>query len=94
MEGCSIACMCVLWLLSIGFVTIFLGLFSKTWRINQIYQHAQRFQRIKVTSKDVVVPFVVLMTLNVIVMLCWTLISPLSYGPRDVPTVVLTIGIV
>lgn len=82
LEGCSIACMCVPWLISIGFVTTFSALFSKTWRINQIYRNAQQFRRVKVTARDVLVPFAVLMTLNVIVLLCWTLIAPLQYERR------------
>lgn len=81
-EGCSIACMCVPWLISIGFVTTFSALFSKTWRINQIYHNAQQFRRVQVTPRDVLIPFAVLMTLNVIVLTCWTLIAPLQYERR------------
>lgn len=84
-RGCSIACMCVPWLISVGFVTTFSALFSKLWRINKIHQSAQQFRRVKVTTKDVLAPFVVLMTFNIIVLLCWTLIAPLEYERRPSP---------
>lgn len=41
--------------------------------------HNPRFQRIKVTEKDVIVPFVVMFSVNVILLLCWTLINPLRW---------------
>lgn len=50
-RGCSIACMAVPWLISVGFVTMFSALFSKVWRVNQIFNNPNRFRRIKVTEK-------------------------------------------
>eukprot|EP00957_Ditylum_brightwellii_P164991 12561996-Ditylum_brightwellii.AAC.1 len=36
-------------------------------------------QRIKVTVKDVIVPFLILLGLNTIILTCWTAISPLKW---------------
>jgi hypothetical protein len=35
-HGLDVACMATPWLLSIGFVTAFSALFSKTWRLNKV----------------------------------------------------------
>jgi hypothetical protein len=35
-QGCTIACMSKMWLLSIGFTLTFSALFSKLWRINKV----------------------------------------------------------
>jgi len=81
-RQCSIACMAVPWLVSIGFATTFSALFSKTWRINKVHAGARRFQRIRVTAQDVSVPLGVLLTLNLLVLLLWTFIAPLQYERR------------
>jgi len=78
-QGCDIACMSVPWLLSIGFVTTLTSLFCKSWRVNLIFHNPRRFKRVKITAKNVLVPFAVLMTANVIVLLCWTLLAPLKF---------------
>uniref|UniRef100_A0A7S4N406 G-protein coupled receptors family 3 profile domain-containing protein n=1 Tax=Odontella aurita TaxID=265563 RepID=A0A7S4N406_9STRA len=78
-RGCDIACMASPWLIFIGFTTCYSALFSKIWRVNKIFHHPKRFQRLKVTEKDVLVPFAVLMTINVITLLCWTLLAPITY---------------
>lgn len=73
------ACMAVPWLLLLGFVIAFSALFSKTWRLNQLLNSGMSMKRIQVQAKDVIWPFVVLMTLNVACLLGWTLLSPLEY---------------
>ena len=55
------------------------ALYSKTSRINQIMQNAIRFKTVKVSEKDVLVPFFVLLIANVGVLLCWTLLDPLRF---------------
>lgn len=40
-RGLDIACMSTLWLFSVGFVTSFSALFSKTWRLNQVRPTSQ-----------------------------------------------------
>ena len=83
--GCNLACRCIPWLLTIGFSTIFCALFSKTWRANKLFHHRCRFQRMKVTEKDVIVPTVVIMPCNVIVLVCWTVFAPREYIRKAYP---------
>lgn len=78
-EGCSKACMAFPWLLSIGFTTTFAALFSKTWRLNRVVGNARRMRRVTVKEKDVILPFAILMTINFILMLLWTLTDPLVW---------------
>jgi len=75
-QGCSRACMAFPWLLSVGFSTIFAALFSKVWRLNKVMAQAQSASRVKVKIKDVLMPFFVLMGLNLILMTLWTSIAP------------------
>lgn len=67
------------WLLFVGFTTIFAALFSKTWQVNKIFHNARRFTRMKVEAKDVMLSYVGRLGVNVIVLLCWTVIAPLVY---------------
>eukprot|EP00584_Thalassiosira_punctigera_P010290 CAMPEP_0172545676 /NCGR_PEP_ID=MMETSP1067-20121228/15545_1 /TAXON_ID=265564 ORGANISM="Thalassiosira punctigera, Strain Tpunct2005C2" /NCGR_SAMPLE_ID=MMETSP1067 /ASSEMBLY_ACC=CAM_ASM_000444 /LENGTH=649 /DNA_ID=CAMNT_0013332467 /DNA_START=297 /DNA_END=2243 /DNA_ORIENTATION=+ len=78
-QACSIACMATPWLASIGFSTVFSALFSKIWRLNKIFHNPKSFERIKVMEKDVIAPFAVLSTANLITLICWTVINPLVY---------------
>merc|ERR1711862_543008 len=41
--------------------------------------NASRFKRVKVTVKDVMLPFVIIIICNLIIPLSWTFISPLKY---------------
>ena len=68
-------------LASLSFFIIFVAvaLSSKTWRINKLFQHARRFQRLELRERDVLIPFLFLTTCNVIVLLCWTIMSPLHF---------------
>jgi len=52
-RAADIACMCAPWLINVGFTVAFSALFSKTWRLNRILLSRNRFQRVKVTEKDV-----------------------------------------
>lgn len=67
------------WLTSLGFVTAFSALFSKTWRINKLLHSAASFRRVKVTEMDVIKPFAFLMSANVILLILWTILSPLEF---------------
>ena len=77
------ACMATPWLFSIGFTTTFSALFSKTWRVNRIFHNPGGLTRVKVTAKDVMGPFVGLMSINIIVLTCWTIVAPLVYKRYD-----------
>jgi gamma-aminobutyric acid type B receptor len=78
-KAVNAACMATAWLGPIGFTIIFSALFSKLWRINKIYQSAQSFQRIKVTERDVLTPLVLLLVANLVVLITWTIVSPIEY---------------
>jgi hypothetical protein len=72
-------CMSVPWLAFTGFTVMFSALFSKTWRINKLFQSGNSFTRIQVSAMDVLAPFAVIFTCNVIVLICWTALDPLTY---------------
>lgn len=79
-HGLDIACMSTLWLLSIGFVTSFAALFSKTMRLNRLFKHGQGFRRTQVKARDVLLPFVVMMTINIALLVVLTTVAPLTYS--------------
>ena len=78
-DGCSMACMAFPWLLSIGFSIAYAALFSKVWRINQIVAGAKKYKRVDVSTRDVMVPFVVICTLNVTLLSVWSGVDPLTW---------------
>jgi hypothetical protein len=78
-KGADVACMSIPWLLTIGFCTIFSALFTKTWRIVRILENAARFQRVKITVREVMYPYVSLLAANIIILTSWSVINPLVY---------------
>jgi len=77
---CSIegdrACISFSWLFIMGYTITFATLYAKLRRINKLF-HNPQFQRIKVEAKDdVFLPFVILFTINFILMLCWMILDP------------------
>ena len=69
------------------------ALFSKLYRINKLFAGAKGFKRVTITIKDVLAPFFVLITANIIVLITWTVVSPLrwtrtvlEYDDYDRPT--------
>jgi hypothetical protein len=72
-------CMSIPWLAFSGFGITFSALFSKTWRVNKFFRSASSHGRIKVSERDVLIPFFVIFTLNTTVLICWTIIDPLTY---------------
>jgi ABC-type sugar transport system substrate-binding protein len=84
-EVADAACMSVWWLVTIGFSLVFSALFSKTWRVNRLFRNPQMIRRIKVQVKDVLAPFVGIMAINVVTLICWTAISPQKYIREDLP---------
>lgn len=72
-------CMSIPWLAFCGFSIIFSALFSKTWRIKQLLNVNNGAQRIQVSTTDVLAPFSILMVCNLTVLICWTVIDPLTY---------------
>ena len=71
------------WLLALGFSTAFSALFTKTWRINRLFQHAVELNRANLQAKDVLWPFFVMTATNVVLLTAWTLDSPLQWTRTD-----------
>lgn len=84
-QKSALICMGAPWSGCCGFTIIFAALFSKTRRVNIIFHSQSDFSRVKVTVADVMTPFAVLLSLNVIVLACWTAIDPLMYVRLDNP---------
>jgi len=82
-QAADSACVATVWLIPIGFTVSFSALFSKLWRLNKIFQGARSFKRIKVTEKDVIVPFLVLLAANLLVLIVWTAAFPHRYTRRN-----------
>jgi 7 transmembrane sweet-taste receptor of 3 GCPR/Receptor family ligand binding region len=78
-SALNAACIADPWFLSFGLTTIFAAQFSKIWRIHRVYRSAQRFRRVKVRVRDVLGPFLVLMSLNLIILTVWTVKYPLKW---------------
>jgi hypothetical protein len=75
-SACSTACMSIPWLLALGWSIAFSALFSKLRRVNIVFKQARHFRRLKVTEKDVLLPFLVLFFSNLVLLLIWTLVDP------------------
>mmetsp|Transcript_23795 Transcript_23795/g.67282 ORF Transcript_23795/g.67282 Transcript_23795/m.67282 type:complete len:979 (+) Transcript_23795:289-3225(+) len=75
----DIACMASIWWYCMGFIIAFVALFSKTWRINQIFRSQLSYQRIKVEVQDVLIPFLFILGMNVMILLLWTIMDPLQF---------------
>jgi len=75
----SAACMVRLWTVSIGFCIVFAALYSKARRINRVMDNARSFKRVRVTPKDVMKPFALMLSCNVIILLVWTIVNPMVY---------------
>lgn len=65
------------WLLSMGACIVFSALFSKLWRLNRLL--GSGFRRFVLKEKDVILPAVVIFSLNIIILICWTIMSPLQW---------------
>jgi hypothetical protein len=78
-RSLNMACMSVHWLISFGFVTSFSALFSKTWRLNKLFKHGRGMRRVIVRPHDVALPFGVLFTINLVVLIVWTIQSPVVW---------------
>mmetsp|Transcript_40906 Transcript_40906/g.98650 ORF Transcript_40906/g.98650 Transcript_40906/m.98650 type:complete len:643 (+) Transcript_40906:726-2654(+) len=72
-------CMSIPWLGFTGFSITFSAMFSKTYRVNQFFKSSNARARIRVKERDVLIPFLIMFCLNIIILICWTLIDPLKY---------------
>ena len=71
------------WLGFVGFSVTFSALLAKTWRVNRIFHATADHTRITVTERDVLGPFAALLTCNVVILTCWTVIDPLRYVRQE-----------
>jgi len=78
-DGCDLACVAFPWLLSIGWCISISALFTKTHRVNKIF-HNPNFRRVKVTVMDVLPPMIGCLSVNIIVLLVWSILSPLEWN--------------
>lgn len=76
-------CMSIPWLAFLGFTITFSALFSKTWRVNRLFKTSTHHQRLQVKVKDVLAPFVILLTTNVVILAFWTATEPLKYSRME-----------
>jgi len=66
------------WLASVGFSMMFSALFSKTYRVNRLFGRPYA-KRVTVMATDVMAPMLVLMSMNVSILMVWTIVSPLTW---------------
>jgi gamma-aminobutyric acid type B receptor len=82
-EACDKACMSIPWLITMGWSILFAALYAKLRRENLVIQNAMAFRTIKVSKKDVMLPFAVLSMSNLILMTIWTVLNPLGLMRTD-----------
>ncbi|KAL7482302.1 hypothetical protein ACHAW6_007980 [Cyclotella cf. meneghiniana] len=78
-QGCDIACMSAPWLLMMGFGITLSALFAKIWRINTVVSNAMNFRRVVILEREAMKPIIVIFTLNLTLLMCWTIIDPLRW---------------
>ena len=81
-RACDIACMALPWLLIVGFTVSVAALFSKLWRVTIVCNQA--FRRVKVVAKDVILPTLILVVLNIGFLLIWTWMDPIVWERNEV----------
>jgi hypothetical protein len=64
---------------TMGFTIVFSALSSKLWRINKIFSGSQSYRKVRVTERDVIVPFIIIFTLNVALLLTRTILGTLHF---------------
>ncbi|KAL7566109.1 hypothetical protein ACA910_003883 [Epithemia clementina (nom. ined.)] len=79
MHGSTIACNAMIWLEVIGIGTTVSAFMAKTHRINRILNNAQRFQRIKVTVRQVLTPIVITLSASILVLSLMSSLGPPEY---------------
>ena len=72
-------CMSPCWLVATGFTIAFSALFSKTSRVNKIFNAGSAITRIKIRTHDVMLQCLVLLGANILILSIWTALDPLTY---------------
>lgn len=78
-RGLDIACMATPWLFVLGFSTSFSAISAKAWRISIVVRKAVGMHRVIIRARDVLVPFAVLMMINITLLTLWTFLDPLVW---------------
>merc|ERR1711862_978986 len=76
--GCTLACNSIFWLFGPGFQIEFSGLYCKMRKLNKIFYNGA-MRRTKVKERDVIWPMAVLFVINMILLIVWTSITPLTW---------------
>jgi hypothetical protein len=71
--------MAVPWLTSMGWSILFSALYAKIRRVNLVVQNVTNFKQVKVSERDVMTPFAILFSVNLILLLVWTCVDPLFW---------------
>ena len=73
-------CMSPFWLLAFGFSLTFSSLFAKIYRVNLLFESANRFSRVKSSGLEaILIPLLGLTVANGVILTCWTVLDPLRY---------------
>ncbi|CAJ1961329.1 unnamed protein product [Cylindrotheca closterium] len=78
-SNADFACMAAPWLFGYGFSIVFSALFAKIYRVRMIVASAVSFRRTRVHVKDVMYIMVGILGGESIILLLWSLISPLTW---------------
>ncbi|CAB9518313.1 acid type B receptor subunit 2 [Seminavis robusta] len=78
-AGADLACMITPWLFVVGYTIAISALMAKAWRLSKLILSGRGMKRITVHAQDVLLPFMLLMTLNVGILTAWTVVAPLTY---------------
>jgi hypothetical protein len=78
-EACDRACMSIPWLVAMGWSVLFAALYAKIRRVNLVVSNAMAFRSIKVSERDVMLPFAFLFTSNLVLLTFWTVYDPLVW---------------
>ena len=83
-EACDRACMAVPWLVSAGWSILFSALYAKIRRVNLVVHNVTNFKQVKVSERDVMTPFAIIFSANLILLVIWTVIDPLFWERVEV----------
>ena len=75
----DVFCMMGPWFLVVGFCTTFAAIFTKLIRINKLERSSIAILRATVTPRQVLRPFALLLSVNLVLLITWTVVAPLRY---------------
>jgi len=83
-KACDRACMSVPWLVFLGWSILFSALYAKIRRVNLVVQNGITFRHVKVSERDVMTPFALMFTANLILLVAWTVADPLFWRRNSI----------